>query len=238
MSSSPSCCCWPKAVRQAWLEHLQQLAYEQHPALRRFEQAAHEELISHFRQADRESLYHNRIRAMRRHYEQLPSPQAGGQMLVLKNEVAKKTRHLPLRRLMQQAGRAVQAIKPVFMMSPLSVAGYLPPGAVEFDLVVFDEASQVKPVDALGAIARGRQLVVVGDSKQLPPSNFFESLTSAGEELDEENPTADIPSILELCRARQMPERLLRWHYRSRHESLIAPSNHLFYDNQLVIFPS
>ena len=226
------------AVRQAWLEHLQQLAYEQHPALRRFEQAAHEELISHFRQADRESLYHNRIRAMRRHYEQLPSPQAGGQMLVLKNEFAKKTRHLPLRRLMQQAGRAVQAIKPVFMMSPLSVAGYLPPGAVEFDLVVFDEASQVKPVDALGAIARGRQLVVVGDSKQLPPTSFFDSLTGAGEDADEENVTADMQSILELCKARQMPERMLRWHYRSRHQSLIAASNHLFYHDHLVVFPS
>jgi len=159
-------------------------------------------------------------------------------MLLLRNEFAKKTRHLPLRRLMEQAGRAVQAIKPVFMMSPLSVASFLPPGAVEFDLVVFDEASQVKPVDALGAIARGRQLVVVGDSKQLPPTSFFDSLTGTGEDADEENVTADIQSILELCKARQMPERMLRWHYRSQHQSLIAASNHLFYDNKLVIFPS
>jgi very-short-patch-repair endonuclease len=236
---------WPPAsrylaavVRQTWLEYLQQLAYEQHPALRQFERASHEEVAARFRQADHDSLYHNRIRAMRRHYAQLPSPQAGGQMLVLKNEFAKKSRHLPLRRLMQQAGRALQAIKPVFMMSPLSVASFLPPGAVEFDLVVFDEASQVKPVDALGAIARGRQLVVVGDSRQLPPSSFFESLTSTGEEVDGENVTADMQSILELCQARQMPERMLRWHYRSRHQSLIAASNHLFYEDKLVVFPS
>ncbi|GGG44101.1 DUF3320 domain-containing protein [Hymenobacter glacieicola] len=226
------------AVRQTWLEYLQKLAYEQYPALRQFERASHEEMAVRFRQADRDSLYHNRVRAMQQHFEQLPNQQAGGQMLLLRNEFAKKARHLPLRKLMQQAGRAVQAIKPVFMMSPLSVAGYLPPGAVEFDLVVFDEASQVKPVEALGAIARGRQLVVVGDSKQLPPTSFFDSLTGAGEEADEENVTADIQSILELCKARQMPERMLRWHYRSLHESLIAASNHLFYDDKLVIFPS
>ncbi|MDO7874843.1 DUF3320 domain-containing protein [Hymenobacter sp. ASUV-10] len=226
------------ATRQAWLEFLQKLAYEQYPALRQFERAGHEEIISRFQKADHDSLYHNRIRAMQRHFEGLPTLLAGGQMLVLKNEFAKKARHKPLRRLLAEAGRAVQAIKPVLMMSPLSVASFLPPGALEFDLVVFDEASQVKPVDALGAIARGRQLVVVGDSKQLPPSSFFDSLTTAEETTDDEHPTADIPSILELCKARQMPERLLRWHYRSRHESLIAPSNHLFYNDQLVVFPS
>jgi very-short-patch-repair endonuclease len=236
---------WPEApqllaaaVRQTWLEFLQKTAHERHPALRQFERAGHEELAARFRQADRDSLYHNRIRAMQQHFEQLPNPQARGQMLVLKNEFAKKSRHLPLRRLMQQAGRAVQAIKPVFMMSPLSVASYLPPGALDFDLVVFDEASQVKPVDALGAIARGRQLVVVGDSKQLPPTSFFDSLTNTGEDADDKNVTADIQSILELCKARQMPERMLRWHYRSRHQSLITASNHLFYNDQLVIFPS
>ena len=236
---------WPEAarllalaVRQTWLEFLQKTAHEQYPALRQFERAGHEEVAARFRQADRDSLYYNRIRTMRQHFEQLPNPRAGGQMLVLSREFAKKSRHLPLRRLMLEAGRAVQAIKPVMMMSPLSVATYLPPGAVEFDLVVFDEASQVKPVDALGAIARGRQLVVVGDSQQLPPTSFFESLTGAADDADEESVTADIPSILELCKARQMPERLLRWHYRSRHESLIAPSNHLFYHDQLVVFPS
>ena len=236
---------WPEAsrflaaaVRQTWLEYLQQLAYERHPALRQFERAGHEELAARFRQADRDSLYHNRVRAMQNHHAQLPNPQAGGQMLLIKNEFAKKSRHLPLRKLMQEAGRAVQAIKPVFMMSPLSVASFLPPGAVEFDLVVFDEASQVKPVDALGAVARGKQLVVVGDSKQLPPTSFFDSLTGAGEAADDENVTADIQSILELCKARQMPERMLRWHYRSLHQSLIAASNHLFYEDKLVIFPS
>ncbi|RAK64723.1 DUF3320 domain-containing protein [Hymenobacter edaphi] len=236
---------WPEAarqltaaVRQTWLEYLQRLAYEQHPALRQFERAAHEETAARFREADRAALHHHRVRALLRHHQQLPHPQAGGQMLVLSREFAKKTRHLPLRRLMAEAGRAVQAIKPVLMMSPLSVANFLPPGAVEFDLVVFDEASQVKPVDALGAIARGRQLVVVGDSRQLPPTSFFDSLTGSGDEADEESVTADIQSVLELCLARQMPERMLRWHYRSRHPALIAPSNHLYYHDRLVVFPS
>ncbi|MDQ2771964.1 MAG: DUF3320 domain-containing protein, partial [Bacteroidota bacterium] len=235
---------WPEArhrlaaaVRQTWLEFLQKTAFDTYPALRRFERAGHEELAAHFRHADRAALLHHRIRAMQRHFERLPNSQAQGQMLIICRELAKRTRHLPLRKLMLEAGRAVQAIKPVFMMSPLSVAGYLPPGAVEFDLVVFDEASQVRPVEALGAIARGRQLVVVGDSQQLPPTSFFETITNP-DEADEENRTIDIQSILELCRARQMPERQLRWHYRSRHESLIAPANHLFYDDRLVVFPS
>ncbi|MFD2785657.1 DUF3320 domain-containing protein [Hymenobacter rubripertinctus] len=227
-----------EAVRRTWLEFLQQQAHAQHPALRQFERAAHEETAARFRSADALDQHYHRVEVLRRHHARLPSLQAPGQMGLLCHEFAKKTRHLALRRLLEQAGQAVQAIKPVFMMSPLSVAGYLPPGAVEFDLVVFDEASQVKPVDALGAIARGRQLVVVGDSKQLPPTSFFDSLTRSDEEPDEDHVTADIPSILELCQARRMPQRMLRWHYRSQHESLIQPANALFYENQLVVFPS
>ena len=122
------------------------------------------------------------------------------------------------------------------MMSPLSIAKYIPPGSVEFDLVVFDEASQVRPVEALGAIIRGRQAVVVGDSKQLPPTSFFDRLGDDGQE--EGSQTADLESILGMFCAQGAPERMLRWHYRSRHESLITVSNHEFYDNRLVVFPS
>ncbi len=235
---------WPEAsqhlahaVRHTWLTHLQRLAYAQYPALRQFERASHEEVATRFRLADALALHHHRVRAMRHHFDHLPHLQAGGQLLVIRNELAKKSRHLAPRQLMERAGRAVQAIKPVMMMSPLSVASYLPPGAVEFDLIIFDEASQVKPVDALGAIARGRQLVVVGDSRQLPPTSFFDSLTAPDDD-PEASATADIPSILELCQARQMPELLLRWHYRSRHPALIAAANHLFYEDKLLTFPS
>jgi hypothetical protein len=238
---------WPEAgqhlahaVRHTWLTHLQRLAYSQYPALRQFERASHEEVAARFRLADGAALHHERIRVMRQHFDGLPNPQAGGQMVVIRNELAKKSRHLPLRQLVERAGRAVQAIKPVMLMSPLSVASYLPPGAVEFDLVIFDEASQVRPVEALGAIARGRQLVVVGDARQLSPTSFFDSLTAPGDddEADGASATADIPSILELCQARQMPELLLRWHYRSRHPALIAAANHLFYEDKLLTFPS
>ncbi len=137
---------------------------------------------------------------------------------------------------MREAGRAVQSIKPVFMVSPLSIAKYIPPGSVAFDLVVIDEASQVRPVEALGAIIRGRQTVVVGDSKQLPPTSFFDRMADGGEE--EASRTADLESILGMFCAQGARERMLRWHYRSRHESLIAVSNHEFYDNRLVVFPS
>src|SRR6516164_8699365 len=97
----------------------------------------------------------------------------------------------------------MQSIKPVFMMSPLSIANYLPPGSLDFDLVIFDEASQVKPVDALGAIARGKQTVVVGDSKQLPPTSFFDSLVDSEDPEDQDEvATSDIESILGLFCAR------------------------------------
>lgn len=124
------------------------------------------------------------------------------------------------------------------MMSPLSIATFLAPESVTFDLVVFDEASQVKPVDAFGALLRGRQVVVVGDSRQLPPTSFFDTLVAEEEADDDENVTGDLESILGLFVAQGARERMLRWHYRSRHESLMAVSNHLFYNDRLVVFPS
>ena len=125
-------------------------------------------------------------------------------------------------------------------MSPLSVASYLAPGSSAFDLVIFDEASQVRPVDALGPLLRGRQAVVVGDSRQLPPTSFFDRLTGGETELDDDEsaPAGDVESVLGLFAAMGAPERMLRWHYRSRHESLIAVSNREFYDGRLIVFPS
>ena len=108
-------------------------------------------------------------------------------------------------------------------------------GSVKFDLVIFDEASQVKPVDAFGAILRAGQAVVVGDDKQLSPTNFFEA---AAQDRDDDSATADIGSVLGLFASKGAPSKMLRWHYRSRHESLIAVSNQEFYDNNLLIFPS
>ena len=124
-------------------------------------------------------------------------------------------------------------------MSPLSVAQYLDPRSVMFDIIIFDEASQVKPEDALGALMRGRQLVVMGDSRQLPPTTFFDQI--GGEESDEEEESTagitDMESLLHVCKQSFVTKRL-RWHYRSRHESLIAVSNAEFYDGTLQVFPS
>jgi very-short-patch-repair endonuclease len=153
---------------------------------------------------------------------------------LLEHECSKKTRFIPIRQLIKKAGEALVALKPCFMMGPMSVAQYLEPGQIEFDLVVMDEASQIKPQDALGAIARGSQLVVVGDPKQLPPTRFFDRMVD-----DEEDPTAieESESILDATLPTFLKRRL-SWHYRSQHESLIAFSNHSFYDSSLVLFPS
>ncbi|WP_143339701.1 AAA domain-containing protein [Ectothiorhodospira magna] len=155
--------------------------------------------------------------------------------VLLEHECGKKTRHIPIRQLLQRAGNALVALKPCFMMGPMSVAQYLPPGTIAFDLVVMDEASQIKPQDALGAVARGAQLVVVGDPKQLPPTSFFDRIIDDGEE----DPTGieESESILDATLP-MFPARRLRWHYRSQHESLIAFSNHSFYESDLVLFPS
>jgi very-short-patch-repair endonuclease len=231
-------------LEQAWARTLIDRALRERAELRDFDATTHEQTIQRFRRADEATFAVNRARLAELHWASLPGPVAYGQVGTLRRESGKKTRHLPIRRLMKEAGEAVQAVKPVFLMSPLSVAAYLPPGGPVFDLVVFDEASQVRPVDALGSVLRGRQLVVVGDEKQLPPTSFFDTMvtTEGVTEGDEDGPgtnvTQDMQSILGLCAAQGMLSRMLRWHYRSRHDSLIALSNAEFYENGLVIFPS
>ena len=108
------------------------------------------------------------------------------QLRVLQREIQKRARHKPIRQLLKEAGSVIQDLKPVFMMSPLSIANYLATDSVEFDLVVFDEASQVSPVDALGALLRADKAVVVGDSRQLPPSSFFDRVVQSSDDADEE----------------------------------------------------
>ncbi|MFD2857575.1 AAA domain-containing protein [Seohaeicola zhoushanensis] len=167
-----------------------------------------------------------------------------GEMGVIRGEIGRKSRHKPIRWVMKNAGSMVQRIKPVMLMSPISVAQFLPPGTVTFDLLVIDEASQIRPEDALGVIARARQIVVVGDQKQLPPTSFFDRLVDDGdgEEEDEDIPAgataADMESILSLCEARGLRSRMLEWHYRSRDPSLIRVSNAEFYGDNLVLPPS
>lgn len=218
-----------------WYSGLIQGVYASEPLLQRFDRIQHEHQIQRFRALDLASMSHAQTQLVEQVWARKPSLGQPGEMAVLRTELNKRRKHLPIRQLMAQAGRAIQQIKPVFMMSPMSIANFLPPGKMSFDVVIFDEASQVKAVDAFGAILRGKQLVVVGDDRQMPPTDFF------GREIDlddEESSTADIESILSLCKVAGCPERYLRWHYRSRHETLIAVSNAEFYDSNLVIFPS
>jgi very-short-patch-repair endonuclease len=224
---------------RARLSALLDVAFRERPPLASFDGDRHAQTVDRFWRLDLLQLDYNRALISARHAQSLPTGGASGEIAVLFREFEKKTRFLPIRTLMLRAGQAIQSIKPVFMMSPLSIANYLPPGALNFDLVIFDEASQVRPVDALGAITRGKQIVVVGDSQQLPPTSFFDSMVSSDDpEEEDEVATSGIESILGLFCARAAHQRMLRWHYRSRHESLITVSNRLFYDDRLVVFPS
>ena len=219
-------------------ERILSRAFNERPDLRNFNGSTQQSNINLFIEMDNLVLDHNRARVSDSHWDELPKGGGAGQIQILRREFEKKSRHLPIRQLMARAGNAVQAIKPVFMMSPLSIATYLAPGSLKFDIVIFDEASQVRPTDALGALMRADQAVVVGDDRQLPPTSFFDSVTGTGEDEDEDNFTADIESILGMMRAAGCPSRMLRWHYRSKHESLIAVSNREFYQNGLIVFPS
>jgi very-short-patch-repair endonuclease len=154
----------------------------------------------------------------------------------LKRELEKKSRHKPLRQLVEAMPTALTKLTPCLLMSPLSIAQYLAPDQAQFDVVIFDEASQIPVWDAVGAIARGKQTVVVGDPKQLPPTSFFERATD--DDGDDEEVEQDLESILDECMGANLPVERLNWHYRSRNESLIAFSNQRYYGGGLVTFPA
>lgn len=158
------------------------------------------------------------------------------EMALIGNEVTKKKRFIPVRDLTRRAGKALLELKPCWMMSPLAVAQYLPRGTHEFDLSIIDEASQMPPEEAVGALARSRQTMVVGDTNQLPPTSFFRKMVD-DEDVDEDETVLD-ESILMMANAAFQPRRRLRWHYRSRHSALIRFSNHMVYDDDLIVFPS
>lgn len=154
---------------------------------------------------------------------------------LINNEISKKRQHISPRALTKRAGKALMELKPCWLMSPLSVAQYIDKNDIEFDLLIIDEASQMTPENAIGAIVRCKQVLIVGDTNQLPPTSFFKKFIS-NEDDDEDSVTEE--SILEIANNAFRPARRLRWHYRSRHSSLIAFSNKYIYDNDLTIYPS
>jgi very-short-patch-repair endonuclease len=224
-----------------WLDALHQKV----PILATFATDTHERLLARFAQLDRLSIRSTpgRVRGRLLTNSTRPRTRDGApdasELGILLREVNKKRRHLPLRHLFRQIPAILPRIKPCLMMSPLAVSTYLDTPELSFDIVIFDEASQVRPHDAVCAIYRSKQLVVGGDPKQLPPTDFF---TRTGEDVDEapteESGTGSFESLLDVCLSLGLTRKRLRWHYRSRREGLIAFSNRFFYDGKLVTFPS
>jgi len=222
--------------------YLLNFAFKERPALLTFIGELHEKKIRSFRDLDLEIIRRNRVRLKNELYRMRP-PISGGSSKgseagILMGEMNRKRGHMPIRKLLISCGNLIQKIKQCFMMSPLSIAQFLDPTTIRFDVIIYDEASQVKPEDAIGSLLRGNQLVVMGDTKQLPPTTFFDVMIERDEEDHEISvQVTDMESILHLCKT-SFPTNILKWHYRSKHESLIAVSNQVFYDNKLLIYPS
>lgn len=208
-----------------------------------FRRDAHEQIISDFRELDTQQQIIARSRVKERLLNTLPDINrptvARDEIGILKRELNKQRRVMPLRKLFSNIPTLLPTLKPCLMMSPLTVSLFLQSDNYSFDLIVFDEASQVRTENAVGAIMRGKQVVIAGDNKQLPPTNFFANATASGDDEadDELDDVGGYESILDealTC----LPEQTLRWHYRSRNESLIAFSNAKIYNNSLITFPS
>jgi very-short-patch-repair endonuclease len=231
------------------------------PDLLRFSGTAHEQVRARFAELDEKSL---ELTAELIAHGLAGAPEIRGvgygavrdqtEESLIKQQAGLQRPRVTIRDLFRRAGRAIVNLKPCVMMSPQAISQYLPPGVLDFDLVVMDEASQIRPEDALGAIARAKQMVVVGDPMQLGPTSFFDRHMDDNDddqtEGEDASDTAVAPppeigptvlerseSILTAAQARY-PLRMLRWHYRSRHPKLIAFSNREFYGEDLVVFPT
>ena len=226
-----------KALYTDWVAAIQ----DREPVLRSFDGAHHHAKVGGFRDIDRRWLALSRQVVVRSLESRLPSVGSSvaesSDLGVLLRETRKKRSHMAVRKLFQAIPKLLPRLKPCLLMSPLSVAQYLPAEADPMDLIVFDEASQISTHDAIGALARGRQVVIVGDSRQLPPTSFF-SRNLEEEGTPDENDVVELESILDEAVAKQMPEQWLGWHYRSRHETLIDFSNQRYYENRLNVFPA
>ena len=219
-----------------WIDYVQHLT----PVLSGFNRVAHDQQVDIFSREDNTQFAISKVQIRAKLSQNRPSldfASPGSAVSIVLREGEKKRKQKSIRTLMGEAGELIQVIKPCFLMSPLSVSTFLNTESVKFDTVVFDEASQIFPQDAIGAIYRGKQLIVVGDSKQMPPSNFFSSNVELDDNDEETGDITDFESILDLC-STAFAQLRLRWHYRSRYEQLITFSNRCFYDNDLVTFPS
>lgn len=213
-----------------------------YPAVLSFRRRTHESTISEFSELDKLQFAISKAIIKGKLINNLPQmnhfTSGFDEIGILKREMNKQRKIMPVRKLFKEIPNLLLTLKPCLMMSPLSVSLFLEADTYVFDTVIFDEASQVCTENAIGAIFRGKQVIIAGDSKQLPPTNFFTASTSDIEYdvEDEEDDSNAYESILD--EANLLPERTLLWHYRSRHEHLIAFSNAKIYRNNLITFPS
>ena len=224
---------WPTTFDFAWLTSaLDDLALRL-PELRSFVGESHSQYVEDFKRLDRNRLEVAKDRVRRKHAENaIRSMNAHGeQEALIRQEAARTRRFKPLRKVFEEASDVLTSVCPCWMASPLSVAQLIHPN-VHFDYVIFDEASQILPEDAIPAIMRGTHVVVAGDNKQLPPTGFF----SADVDTDDDSAATSYESLLDMM----LPFACgfhLNWHYRSKDESLISFSNRYIYDGRLVTFP-
>lgn len=209
-----------------------------------FNARIHSDNVEKFRELDTHQLPVAQMRIREKLIEGMPNKsmfnRTGDEMSILIHELGKKRKIMPLRKLFKSMPNLLLKLKPCLMMSPLSVSYFLEADTYKFDMVIFDEASQIFPQDAIGAIFRGAQVIIAGDSKQLPPTNFFAASTNNDSDYDSDGDDYDeiiSDSILEEA-TNTIPNRALLWHYRSRYEDLISFSNREIYGNNLVTFPS
>ncbi len=232
---------WLGAFEHAWLSSCLDRARWEDPELAGFNGSTHQQFVEEFCRLDRELLKLAAARVRRSHGERVIDTmnKHRDQAALVEREAAKKTRHLPLRRLFVEAPDVLAVVRPCWMASPLSVSQLIPSDRVYFDVVLFDEASQVLPEDAVCSILRARQSVVAGDQRQLPPTTFFVAGEDDLEGVDEVEvpPTAGFESVLDLMTGFLQPPWTLEWHYRSSDESLIAFSNRHIYRGSLITFP-
>jgi len=245
-----------KAAQLGFTNQFIERLLAQHPALKTYHRQKLEEHRDGFRSLDKRVLnsFQKEVdRSIFRKHGEAPSGQRRGspkdftEMSLLNHEIPKQKRHVPVRKLVRQGGAALQYLMPCWLMGPQAVAQFLEPEKVEFDLLIIDEASQVRPEDALGSLARAKQIVIVGDSKQMPPTDVFQALgvhdadeeveNEEGEMVSSNSAALEMTSILDTFE-KQLPAETLRWHYRSQHQSLIAFSNESFYDSSLIVPPS
>ena len=225
-----------RAFHQMWIEYLLYSV----PELHSFSRIKQDRSVMQFNDKDVAQYEISKSQIISELSQQRPNVEmaaSGSALSILRREGAKKRKQKPIRILLSETSDLVQTLKPCFLMSPLSVSTFLEPGTISFDTIIFDEASQIFPQDAIGAIYRGKQLIVVGDSKQMPPSNFFNASTEIEDEDEELSDITNYESILDICSA-TFPTERLAWHYRSHYEQLIAFSNQHFYNGRLVTFPS